>query len=132
MSNTKTQSLNQQATINRKAGQRIRLLRKILGLNQEKLGSEIGVTQQQVQNYETGRGDISLSRLEKICEILKTEPANFLKNIDNEDKTIPDTSKNRKALKSAIIAKKLEMLPLDTINKIDDLITALAEYKHDV
>ena len=44
-------------------GARLRQRRKLLGMNQTKLGSSIGLTFQQVQKYEKGTNRISASRL---------------------------------------------------------------------
>ncbi len=44
-------------------GARVRLRRKLLGLNQTKLGEKLGVTYQQVQKYERGTNRIGSSRL---------------------------------------------------------------------
>ncbi len=44
-------------------GARLRQRRTLLGMNQTKLGSSIGLTFQQVQKYEKGKNRISASRL---------------------------------------------------------------------
>ena len=44
-------------------GTRLRVRRKLLGMNQTKLGDAIGLTYQQVQKYERGANRISASRL---------------------------------------------------------------------
>ena len=44
-------------------GTRLRVRRKLLGMNQTKLGDAIGLTYQQVQKYENGANRISASRL---------------------------------------------------------------------
>ncbi len=52
-------------------GGRIRLRRKILGMSQEKLGGQLGITFQQVQKYEKGADRIGASRLQAISQILE-------------------------------------------------------------
>ena len=44
-------------------GKRIRLRRNLLGWSQEKLGSLLGLTFQQIQKYEKGLNRVSASRL---------------------------------------------------------------------
>ena len=51
-------------------GTRVRMRRKMLGMSQEKLGSELGITFQQVQKYEKGTNRIGAGRLQDISEIL--------------------------------------------------------------
>jgi len=45
--------------------------RMMLGMSQEKLGEELGLTFQQVQKYEKGTNRISASRLQHISHILE-------------------------------------------------------------
>ena len=45
--------------------------RKMLGLSQEKLGEQLGITFQQVQKYEKGANRIGASRLQTISQILE-------------------------------------------------------------
>jgi transcriptional regulator with XRE-family HTH domain len=51
-------------------GYRIRLRRTLLGLSQQKLGQELGITFQQVQKYENGANRIGASRLWDVSRIL--------------------------------------------------------------
>jgi hypothetical protein len=51
-------------------GVRVRVLRTLKGLTQEKLGEALGLTFQQVQKYERGTNRISASRLHQIGGIL--------------------------------------------------------------
>ncbi len=48
-------------------GDRIRLLRKRVGVTQGALGEALGVTFQQIQKYEKGANRVSASRLNKIA-----------------------------------------------------------------
>ena len=56
--------------INKSVGQKIRLLRENQGLSQIELAGKIGVSFQQVQKYEKGRTDISVSRLKQIADAM--------------------------------------------------------------
>jgi transcriptional regulator with XRE-family HTH domain len=51
-------------------GTRIRLRRTMLGMSQEKLGSALGLTFQQVQKYERGLNRVGASRLYDLARVL--------------------------------------------------------------
>src|SRR6187401_2655332 len=57
-------------------GGRIRLRRNILGMSQEKLGENLGITFQQIQKYEKGTNRVGASRLQAIASILEA-PVSF-------------------------------------------------------
>jgi transcriptional regulator with XRE-family HTH domain len=58
-------------------GSRIRLRRNMLGMSQEKLGENLGITFQQIQKYEKGTNRVGASRLQAISNILGV-PVSFL------------------------------------------------------
>lgn len=51
-------------------GSRVRLRRMLLGMSQEKLGEQLGLTFQQVQKYEKGVNRIGASRLFDLAKVL--------------------------------------------------------------
>ena len=51
-------------------GSRVRMSRKTLGMSQEKFGSALGLTFQQIQKYEKGTNRLSSSRLQMISHIV--------------------------------------------------------------
>lgn len=53
-------------------GSRVRLRRLELGLSQEKLADQLGITFQQVQKYERGTNRIGASRLHQIALVLQS------------------------------------------------------------
>lgn len=57
-------------------GSRVRLRRTLLGMSQERLGKELGLTFQQVQKYERGANRIGASRLYDLCRVLDV-PVSF-------------------------------------------------------
>ena len=57
-------------------GSRIRLRRNMLGMSQEKLGENLGITFQQIQKYEKGTNRVGASRLQAIASILEA-PVSF-------------------------------------------------------
>ena len=63
-------------------GTRLRLRRTLLGLSQERLASELGLTFQQVQKYEKGLNRIGASRLWDLAQVLGVSVAYFYENLD--------------------------------------------------
>ena len=63
--------------IDKHVGSRVRLRRMMLTMSQEKLGTALGLTFQQVQKYEKGTNRIGASRIHQISEILQV-PVSFL------------------------------------------------------
>ncbi len=63
-------------------GSRVRTRRLMLGMSQERLAEQIGVTFQQVQKYEKGTNRIGASRLQAIAGVLAV-PAAFFFQQDN-------------------------------------------------
>jgi transcriptional regulator with XRE-family HTH domain len=57
-------------------GSRVRLRRTMLGMSQEKLGENLGITFQQIQKYEKGTNRVGASRLQQIARVLST-PVSF-------------------------------------------------------
>lgn len=57
-------------------GGRVRLRRMMLGMSQEKLGEQLGITFQQIQKYEKGTNRIGASRLQHIARVLSV-PVSF-------------------------------------------------------
>src|SRR5918999_4218113 len=51
-------------------GNRVRMRRMLIGMSQEKLGDQLGLTFQQVQKYEKGSNRVSASRLFQMSQIL--------------------------------------------------------------
>lgn len=62
-------------------GKRLRERRSVLGITQEKLGRELGLTFQQVQKYERGANRIGASRLFQLCRILEIAPQYFFEGL---------------------------------------------------
>jgi transcriptional regulator with XRE-family HTH domain len=78
-------------------GSRVRLQRKMTGVSQERLGSELGITFQQIQKYENGVNRISSSRLQQIARILSVPVTSFFEGAPGGEEQAgpetPDTSK---------------------------------------
>ncbi len=65
-------------------GSRVRLRRMLVGMSQEKLGEQLGLTFQQVQKYEKGTNRIGASRLYQIANILGVEVSFFFEDMPGE------------------------------------------------
>lgn len=64
-------------------GGRLRQLRSLCGLSQEKLGEALGLTFQQVQKYERGQNRIAASRLFDVSRILNVPVAYFFEGYES-------------------------------------------------
>jgi transcriptional regulator with XRE-family HTH domain len=67
-------------------GGRVRMRRILMGMSQEKLGEEIGLTFQQIQKYEKGSNRISASRLYQISRILNVPVQYFFEDVPDSDR----------------------------------------------
>jgi len=77
--------------IYRQIGEKIRKLRLTKGLSQKDLAKHVGVTYQQIQNYEKGKSKIPVDRLIKIAETLEVSLDYFLKEFDNNHDKVPES-----------------------------------------
>lgn len=64
-------------------GGRIRMRRRTLGVSQEKLADDLGLTFQQVQKYERGANRVSASKLYEIARSLSTPVAFFFDGLND-------------------------------------------------
>ncbi|KRA66795.1 Cro/Cl family transcriptional regulator [Caulobacter sp. Root656] len=62
-------------------GARIRMRRKILGVSQERLADDLGLTFQQVQKYERGANRVSASKLYEIARSLQSSVSYFFEGL---------------------------------------------------
>jgi transcriptional regulator with XRE-family HTH domain len=69
--------------IDKHVGSRVRMRRMMLGMSQEKLGNNLGLTFQQVQKYEKGTNRIGASRLQQISHILQVPVSFFFEGAPN-------------------------------------------------
>ena len=68
-------------------GARIRMRRKILGVSQERLADDLGLTFQQVQKYERGANRVSASKLWEIARALNTGVGYFYEGLGEGEAT---------------------------------------------
>jgi transcriptional regulator with XRE-family HTH domain len=65
-------------------GHRVRAQRQALGLSQDRLGKELGLTFQQVQKYERGMNRVSASRLFELGQVLNVPADFFFRGLDHD------------------------------------------------
>ena len=65
-------------------GRRLRARRTILGISQEKLGEQLGLTFQQIQKYERGTNRVSSSRLFDLTRVLDVPIAYFFDEMGDD------------------------------------------------
>jgi transcriptional regulator with XRE-family HTH domain len=67
--------------VDKHVGSRVRMRRKMLGMSQDKLGKELGLTFQQVQKYEKGANRIGASRMQQIAQVLQVPVEFFFEGV---------------------------------------------------
>ena len=65
-------------------GMRVRERRSELGISQEKLAAELGLTFQQIQKYERAANRISASRLHHMAKVLNVKPPYFFEGFQEK------------------------------------------------
>ncbi len=88
-------------------GGRIRLRRRELGMTQEQLARQVGITFQQVQKYERGTNRVSFSRLVEMADALKCGLKDIVGDLD-QSKASPAFSRHVAQLNEPGVADLLE------------------------
>lgn len=70
--------------IDKHVGARVRMRRLLIGMSQEKLGTALGITFQQIQKYEKGANRIGASRLQQMSDVLGVPVAYFFEDAQGE------------------------------------------------
>ena len=123
--------------VDKHVGSRVRMRRVLLGLTQEKLGTALGITFQQVQKYEKGTNRIGASRLQEISRTLQVPPSFFFEglpaNTMPEETGFSDTSAAKSVTDFVVTAEGLQLNKAFTQitdpkirRRIIDLVIALA------
>ncbi len=71
-------------SIDESVGSKLRQRRALLGLSQEKLAEQVGITFQQIQKYENGANRISASRLYEFSKVLNIPVTFFFESTEAE------------------------------------------------
>ena len=76
-------------SIDEHVGLQLRQRRALLGLSQEKLAEQVGITFQQIQKYENGANRVSASRLYEFSKVLEIPVTFFFESYgSNENKAL--------------------------------------------
>jgi transcriptional regulator with XRE-family HTH domain len=112
-------------------GNRIRMRRLLLGMNQETLANALGLTLQQVQKYEGGANRVSASRLSAMAEILNVPISYFFGDLRDEAEISPEDQQLREQLQRPetieLIRLYYAMPDLKVRHQFLDMVKALAE-----
>jgi transcriptional regulator with XRE-family HTH domain len=92
-------------------GETIKKYRLAVNMSQMDLAEKIGISYQQLQKYEKGINNISISRLKQIAEVLKI-PISSLLEVQEPEKVAEETSKYG--------LSKEEKILLDCFRRIDN------------
>jgi transcriptional regulator with XRE-family HTH domain len=119
-------------------GARIRMRRKILGVSQERLADDLGLTFQQVQKYERGANRVSASKLYEIAKSLKASTSYFFDGLadpagefaegmadSGSDRFVHDFLMSSEGMEFASLFPKIKKAKLR--RRILDLVRTLAE-----
>lgn len=75
-----TKKKGQANSVDKHVGIQLRLRRGLLGMSQEKLAEQVGITFQQIQKYENGANRVSASRLFEFSKVLDIPVSFFFDN----------------------------------------------------
>lgn len=102
-------------------GNRVRLRRTLLGISQEKLGRELGLTFQQIQKYEKGANRVGASRLYQISQILDVPPSFFFDDMPAHLKSeIPGLADSSETFEHQHLSKRETLELVRAYYKIPD------------
>jgi transcriptional regulator with XRE-family HTH domain len=124
--------------VDRHVGLHIRMRRKALGISQEKLAEQLGLTFQQVQKYERGANRVSASKLWEIARALKTNVAYFYEGLEDEMEGVQRGFMGASAQEFLLTPEGLELADIfprvrrpGLRRKVLDLVRAMAEMEAD-
>ncbi len=119
-------------------GSRIRMRRRVMGLSQDDLASQLGLTFQQVQKYERGTNRVSASKLFGIAVVLQAPVSYFFDGL-SEPESLGGSSVRDDATETAIrsflnttegleLARRFPLIPKGRLRKqVLELVRALGE-----
>jgi len=65
-------------------GKRVKEIRTVRGLTQSNVASQLGISFQQLQKYETGANRVSASRMFELSKLLGVTPSFFFEGLEGE------------------------------------------------
>lgn len=106
------------------AGRQIRAFRISVGMSQELLASQLGITFQQLQKYENGVNRVSVGRLAQIASVLSVGIGEFFEGIVTAGK---EPVSGTEAFNSDPIAIRMVKIWADLSPEVRSRLAALAE-----
>ncbi len=109
-------------------GKRLRLRRSTLGMSQDDLGKQVGITFQQIQKYERGTNRVSASRIWEFARILNVPEDYFFEGLEgsktsgDSDDQLLDSKESQQLIKAYYNVLKPQVR-----QKIRNLIQSIAE-----
>ncbi|MGF6174719.1 helix-turn-helix domain-containing protein [Ensifer sp. 4252] len=91
-------------------GERLKILRQMRGLSQEKVATALGITFQQVQKYERGANRISVPTLLQICEILGAHPMEIIGDVPADNTERPNVLRQRLDIAESKLARMQKII----------------------
>ena len=85
-------------------GKRLRRRRRLLGMTQQDLASQVGVRFQQIQKYECGANRITASRLYELAKAMNVSVQYFFDGIPAAD--APDAANDAERMEGDILSQK--------------------------
>ncbi len=104
-------------------GGRVRARRTLIGMSQEDLGKHVGLTQHQIQKYETGMYRIAASRLWQFSLVLGRPISWFFEGIGERKRKVDDLLAKRETLQ---LVRYLSACDPDVRNHLAAMINAVA------
>ncbi len=104
-------------------GGRVKARRTLIGMNQTELGKHVGVTFQQIQQYETGMSRIAASRLWQFSLVLGRPISWFFEGIGEQKRKGDDPLAKRETLQ---LVRYLSACDPDVRNHLAAMINAVA------
>lgn len=119
--------MQQDRSVDRHVGERIRRRRAELGLTQHDLASSLGISYQQVQKYETGANRVSAGRLYNLSLQLDCAVGYFFDGLEPA-RAIPELGHGGANRTTIELARNFNRLPTGTVKgAISSLVRALAD-----
>ena len=114
-------------------GELIKEFRKKIGITQKELGQLVGMTYQQIAQYERGTRNPKKETIEKIAKALKIDPYSLYSfDIESEELAELINSKDRNEDKLLDNYRELNDIGQDKAIELVELLTKIPEYKANI
>jgi len=110
-------------------GNRVRLRRTLLGMSQEKLGTLLGLTFQQVQKYERGTNRVGASRLWDIANVLNVPVSFFYEDMSKDTESLSPRMFSIPQERMDVLAEEKEEFSIDPMKRQETIELVKAYYK---